>query len=1371
MHRIILLLSFFLLFSITKEVKSQSVTIGNGTYLYQPIYGPANISTDDSFYNRSVYLYPSSLFGSLQHGDTIRSIEFQRNGAGSINGGASMRILLKLTDSSNLGTNNINWLTESQKSDVVEVYNDNPSTALGSATGFVKLSFNQNFFEYDTNKGKNLQLFVEYYQTSTATGLFRWYGDISASVPAYQANQSKLLYGSKDTFGVMSTLSSDYHPQIKLNFPRFSKDLEVNSVFSLGKLPVPAGNIDSMKAIVRNAGKYKIDSILMYVRSQGANKLLDSFYIRNIDVNETRYIVFNGLSPDKLGLDTVSLIVSSDDNALNNIKSSYRLANENLYSYRNTNAQVAPGGIGFNGATGDFVAKFSSNTPKILNQVSVNFGALGRSYRMGIWAADGPNGTPGTILYMSDSLISADPFTVLPVFPPVNVNGNFYAGIRQLGTQNVAFGFQNENPVRLNTFLYTSPAGNTNWIDFAPLSPFRFMIEPRLQAKNDVAPIKIISPKEVSLYAHQIDTITPKVTILNYGVNDQNASFSTTYECYKDGVLIYRNSVLDTLSSGARRDISFYDSLYINQTGTYQVTVYTSLNSDDVVLNDTIRGTFQAIPYKEILVDSITEPRGIIDYKLRDTIAPKAWISHQGIQNNEVGFTAIFEIYAFSGSNLVYTSSIRDSIKPNESKMLTFDSTFYPIQLNEYITRVTIIPDTASRAFPDTFSSSFDVEKGLDVSPSFSFDPTIDGVYELNKDIIYTSVLVSNTSSQNANNFKCVYQLFDSERKTIWKDSTTLSIKAEESAFVDMPIIYCEEEGTFELFVYTALIGDEYPENDTLIVPFTVQKSNDVLPKTAILPSPGQIVQQSNTPFKPRIQVNNIGLADQDNFFFTTLKIYKDDLEIYSSRTSSQVKANDSVQFVFDWFTPKDKGYYSLMAITELTEDQLVINDTFRAKFTVDAPFDVVPLSFSMPEPDSTYEQSLDVLKPQITFTNSGFDDIPILFDVHFEAHSKGERFYKDTKQITLNSGESKQVAFDSTFIPTKAGAIQIYAISAYMDDYRVFNDTLIKTIYTEKKIDVSIDSLYVPNDVDSLLINTSSFLPQFVIKNEGIFNLPDNWNIQCIIKDPSNSTVYFENSTVSDLDSGLRKVTVFSKRFTPRLEGYHEITFISNLEDDQEPLNDTLRFKFYAALKYDADAVSMVYPSNGQTIDTDVSGVFVPTLEVAQHANYTIRDSVKVVMEIFSDGNMIYTDTVETSLNPLELKNITMNKSFSKEHKGAYQIIAFTKYGKDQVTANDSLSAIFNLDYPLSIKTVQTEKLSAYPNPIAKGQTLHFDYSGSLDLYKAKIYAVDGKLMAENLTLSDNSLRLPDHLNSAIYFVVLHKDNALIRTVIQIKE
>jgi hypothetical protein len=206
-----------------------------------------------------------------------------------------------------------------------------------------------------------------------------------------------------------------------------------------------------------------------------------------------------------------------------------------------------------------------------VNQVNVNFTVSGQPYKIGIWDATGTGDSPGTLLWESASQISTAGISTLLVNPKVNVNGNFYVGVRQTDTTNIAFGYQSEDPVRTNTFFSASPTGSSTWTDFAISgNPFRFMIEPGLTLPSDIVETEIASPKDFELSQNYPNPFNPttkidyqlpvdaKVIMEVYNItgqrvfelvnHEQSAGYYTVdFGAYKlsSGVYIYRLAAID----------------------------------------------------------------------------------------------------------------------------------------------------------------------------------------------------------------------------------------------------------------------------------------------------------------------------------------------------------------------------------------------------------------------------------------------------------------------------------------------------------------------------------------------------------------------------------------------------------------------------------------------------------------------------------------------------------------------------------------------------------------------------------------------------------------------------------------------------------
>src|SRR5690606_26462184 len=176
----------------------------------------------------------------------------------------------------------------------------------------------------------------------------------------------------------------------------------------------------TIKAIIKNVGK-RDSTFKLYVRTRGANQLLDSVEYRVGSLDE-KLVALSLLYPTNVGFDTVEVIAATDNSALNNRAFTYRRTTEYVYSYKDPTQPIA-GGIGFNGSTGDFVARFYSSSPKAINQISVSFSGANQRFKLGIWEA-GPNGKPGDLIWLSDTLNPAPTF-IATVDPPVQVNADF----------------------------------------------------------------------------------------------------------------------------------------------------------------------------------------------------------------------------------------------------------------------------------------------------------------------------------------------------------------------------------------------------------------------------------------------------------------------------------------------------------------------------------------------------------------------------------------------------------------------------------------------------------------------------------------------------------------------------------------------------------------------------------------------------------------------------------------------------------------------------------------------------------------------------------------------------------------------------------
>jgi hypothetical protein len=256
--------------------------------------------------------------------------------------------------------------------------------------------------------------------------------------------------------------------------------IKIPVVYALGKIPIPYGVPQTITVPVQNvsASLQTLDVTLTVKEAvSGSVRFTDTQTGVSIPAGTTSIVSFAPWSPTLTENDSIIVTTSElegEDITFNNTARMVQNVNSNRFSY--SQGLIPTGGVGFNGASGDFVAKFVSGTSAVIDSIQVNFSAGGQPYKLGIWDATGPGGAPGTNLFTSSTLTSATGVVTMPV-GPVAVNGFFYLGVKQTGTTNVSFSYQSENPIRPSSFYFTSPSGGTSWTDFSPGNPFRFMIE------------------------------------------------------------------------------------------------------------------------------------------------------------------------------------------------------------------------------------------------------------------------------------------------------------------------------------------------------------------------------------------------------------------------------------------------------------------------------------------------------------------------------------------------------------------------------------------------------------------------------------------------------------------------------------------------------------------------------------------------------------------------------------------------------------------------------------------------------------------------------------------------------------------------------
>ncbi len=330
-------------------------------------------------------------------------------------------------------------------------------------------------------------------------------------------------------------------------------NIDLEQIYTLGSLASPFAAAHVIKASVTNGSAQKVYNVKAYLDITGLNPKKDSIVIDSVSAFSSKVISFPNYSPSNFGLSNIKITLTpvapifSNKPTLNVDQTLTPNTFSTAYG-TNGNAPVSVAGLGFNGATGDFVTKFyTTNSAAIIKQVKVTFHSApngSQPFKLGIWKDSG-NGTPGALLWESAQLLSSAGWFTVPILTDVIIpkNVNYFIGYRQLSTVSLAIASQTEAPPRSGNSYYALTTGSNAWTDFAQANtPYRFFLDALVDPIQlideciDAEEIKFNPPINASPYIFYGTTLYGTSNTLpcaGAGMNDVWYKFVATQAAHK----------------------------------------------------------------------------------------------------------------------------------------------------------------------------------------------------------------------------------------------------------------------------------------------------------------------------------------------------------------------------------------------------------------------------------------------------------------------------------------------------------------------------------------------------------------------------------------------------------------------------------------------------------------------------------------------------------------------------------------------------------------------------------------------------------------------------------------------------------------------
>ena len=1102
-----------------------------------------------------------------------------------------------MSDTADFGNDNIkSWSNEVSATGTVKVFDGGISTIVDATQGYKAFDFDS-LFVFDTTKGKHLKVFVEFTQTTRqpAGTIPNWAYESDISVPAFVSQNETKYNFNFGTAPDTTRFSQVRKPSIRIYHPRHDSTISIGNIYCLGELGTLMSPIDTIHVRIRNTGYKKVRNHGVELSIIGANTFKDTLYIDSLDAFAERMIHFTSYKPKSRGIDSLTIRSLNDDYVTDDTGFLRRRIGLNILSHNNPFVNDQPFGIGFSGGTGDFVAKYYTDS-NYINQIQIGFQSNGLAFQLGIWDEDA-NGRPGNLIYKSDTLFSNGGKYVQPVLPKVQVKGGYYVGILQIQTTNVGFIYETETPVRDNVFYFTAPTGNTTWTPFSPGFDYNFDIQPRIQVANDVAVLRISNPIANDTFEFsQSDSLAPKATILNYGARDQKIPFDVVCEARDQfGNLIYKSTKVITLKADDSTEVTFDKTLSLANYGDINLIVYTKLPTDQALENDTLGIDFGIYVSYDIQVESFFDPEDGNRYELnKDKIAPTVRMVNFGSKDqNGIRVTSRIR----QGNFFAQSQTVTIDLLGGGSQILSFDSITIPFH-GAVVFEVFCWNHIDSFPINDTARVTVDVIRSNDLGIHSLIRPLDSSVYTRNE--TFSPYLnYRNYGLADQDSVVVTSYIYQTDGTVIYRDTSKTSViklTTRQALFKDFTTP--DSAQTLYFFAKTWIDGDQNLDNDTIESIFFVKTKTDLEVVESLAPTSDSLYQVGDT-LRPILAIKSIGINPVDPNVKVRIRIYDENgqLQTEDSVYTPEMLIEgqlDTLAFATK-FVPKSKGSFKAQFILEHDKDGERSNDTLEVVFDVSYKYSFALVDIVHPISEKNYRLNLDTIEPFVGIQNNGILDLatPLVYEMTI-TDALSAVVYSDIDTIkVLEAGESLDI-IGRKFAPPAVGRYQ-FTVEIRNDDDQITTDNELSNFFNVSLGDDVKPLRFTFPEIDSTLFANRSNAPRAKFINVGDSDQTDGFSVSYLVM-RNGSTLYNSNRTIL-LNSGDSQEVTFDATLNLKEPGEYTMMIITRLGPDQVKPNDTLIGTFnvdwhISVGDIDVQAVK-VYPNpTSQLVQVETGGL-----------------------------------------------------------------------------------------------------------------------------------------------------------------------------------